>query len=572
MSIRDEMRNWEGSTVAALVLSVAVIVAVTVLMTGLHLWAVFTGHAVSWNPWQVVADFMAGRLEMTASVWVCVAVVAVAGLAVVLLVRRIFAGPRRGQRRSRADKAAGLTGRPKDTQALSMQSAEAKAKRLGVQSDWVGLPIGRAVIAGRRWLVSSLEDVCLIIAGPRTGKTTCWVVPRILGARGAVLATSNKRDIVDETIEARRRMGDVLVFDPQQLTNTQQAFWWNPLSYVTDSVSASALTQVFVDATTDVNAQKSAYFDSAARDLVSALLLAAARDGRPITDLHGWLTNQTDREPVRILRRVGEDMTADTLEGAMNLVSETRSGVYGSASTIMSWLLNEQAMRWVTPHPFLPKFDPSEFVRSTGTLYCLSQEGRGSAAPVVTALTVAVTEAAVAEAKKQSSGRLPAPMLIELDEAANVCRWSELPNMYSHFGSRGIVVDTVLQSWSQGVAAWGEPGMKKLWSAANAAVYGGGVKEKSFLQDLSDMIGVHWVDSVQVSHSSQGTSRSTSRASQQRPIATVAELQGLPAGRAWVLASGSTAVLAELVPFWEPHPDALMQRPKAKETTKKGEQ
>jgi hypothetical protein len=38
-----------------------------------------------------------------------------------------------------------------------------------------------------------------------------------------------------------------------------------------------------------------------------------------------------------------------------------------------------------------------------------------------------------------------------LDEAANVCRWRDLPNLYSHYGSRGIVLMTILQSWSQGV-------------------------------------------------------------------------------------------------------------------------
>ena len=65
-------------------------------------------------------------------------------------------------------------------------------------------------------------------------------------------------------------------------------------------------------------------------------------------------------------------------------------------------------------------------------------------------------------------------MLGVLDEAANVCRWKELPNLYSHYGSRGIVLMTILQSWSQGVDVWGQSGMRKLWSAANVAVYGGG--------------------------------------------------------------------------------------------------
>jgi hypothetical protein len=30
------------------------------------------------------------------------------------------------------------------------------------------------------------------------------------------------------------------------------------------------------------------------------------------------------------------------------------------------------------------------------------------------------------------------------DEAANVCRWRELPNLYSHYGSRGVALMTIL--------------------------------------------------------------------------------------------------------------------------------
>ncbi len=43
-------------------------------------------------------------------------------------------------------------------------------------------------------------------------------------------------------------------------------------------------------------------------------------------------------------------------------------------------------------------------------------------------------------------GRLPVPLVMVLDEAANVCRIRELPDLYSHLGSRGVVVQTVLQS------------------------------------------------------------------------------------------------------------------------------
>ncbi|GAA1979560.1 hypothetical protein GCM10009718_15440 [Isoptericola halotolerans] len=92
-----------------------------------------------------------------------------------------------------------------------------------------------------------------------------------------------------------------------------------------------------------------------------------------------------------------------------------------------------------------------------------------------------MVEAAEELAARSAGGRLATPLLGVLDEAANVCRWRELPNLYSHYGSRGIVPMTILQSWSQGVEVWGESGMKKLWSASNVKVYGGGVSEVAFL-------------------------------------------------------------------------------------------
>ncbi|NEB06859.1 TraM recognition domain-containing protein, partial [Streptomyces sp. SID13726] len=143
-----------------------------------------------------------------------------------------------------------------------------------------------------------------------------------------------------------------------------------------------------------------------------------------------------------------------------------------------SCLTNRQVAAWITPQgpaDTRPQFSPEEFVRAglpsaagesaptkPGTLYSLSKEGRGTAGPLVTALTVAVVEAAEELAAESAGGRLATPLVGVLDEAANVCRWRELPNLYSHYGSRGIVLDTVLQSWSQGVEVWGESGMKKL--------------------------------------------------------------------------------------------------------------
>lgn len=168
-------------------------------------------------------------------------------------------------------------------------------------------------------------------------------------------------------------------------------------------------------------------------------------------------------------------------------------------------------------------------MRDGGTLYSLSKEGRGSAGPLVTALTVAVTEAAEQLAKTSPGGRLPVPLVAVLDEAANVCRWHELPNLYSHYGSSGIVMMTILQSWSQGVEVWGRDGMRK------------------FLSEVSQLVGDDDLRQLSTSYGKGG--RSTSRSTRRERVLEVSELGALPRGRALLIASGVPPTLIKTVPW-----------------------
>ena len=487
---------------------ILVALAVMSAYAGAGIYTLTGGH-VDWvtNPMEMCFRVWIGQWDANPRFY------AIGVLIVIVVVFFFWLGLRgvspRTSKRKRGDQVARKAAARREVAVLGERAVASQASRLGVVADSPGLPIGR-MVRGNAWLFSSWEFVCLMIAGPRTGKTTAWLVPRILVAPGAVLATSNKRDIVDVTRLERSRFGRTWVFDPQGIAGEDQLWWWNILAGVKTPVDAISLAEVFIDSQRDPGATKDAYFDGASKDLVAALVLAAALGGRDIRMVHEWLTRPLDDEPVRILEHAGQMMTAQSLRGMMNLPAETRGGVYGGASQTMSFLLNDEALRWVLPPTAkddvnVMEFHPTDFVASADTLYCLSQEGRGSASPIVTALTVAVIEAALEHAKTQPSGRLALPLFVALDEAANVCRWRDLPDLYSHFGSRGIVVDTLLQSWSQGVSVWGDAGMNKLWSAANVKAFGGGVSEDKFLQSLSTLIGMEYVDQVQTSSSRQGT-------------------------------------------------------------------
>jgi len=513
-----------------------------------------TGVELSSDPFAFTLGVVMGRVPWPASAtWIVIVLLAVVLALVVLAIVGVV---RYRKGRTRVDRASSYMGRGKDVEGLSKRNAQAQATRLGVTGS-LGVPIGKTL--GQMPLYGTWEDMHIDIWGPRTGKTTSRAVPAILDAPGSVLVTSNKRDVVDATRDVRAEAGPVWVFDPQGIALENPTWWWNPLSYVTDEVRAAKLADHFASGSRDPGAKTDAYFDPAGQDLLAGLLLAAALDSRPITDVYGWLTRPTEEEPIGILRRGGYDLTADQVRGVITAPEKQRGGIYGTAQQMASCLTNRQVAAWVNPQgdPDLrPQFDPAAFVRDGGTLYSLSKEGRGTAGPLVTALTVAVVEAAEELAAGSAGGRLSVPLLGVLDEAANVCRWRELPNLYSHYGSRGIVLMTILQSWSQGVDVWGDSGMRKLWSASNVKVYGGGVSEDAFLESVSKLIGDYDRQASSVSSGRGG--RSVNQQLHRERILDVADLAAMPKGRAVVLSSGNRPTLIRTQPWMTgPHAEKV---------------
>src|SRR5690606_16335899 len=107
--------------------------------------------------------------------------------------------------REAIDSQAKFMAKGKELASLSRKAVADKAKGLRVQladGDEPGVLIALSVADGQR-LYASYEDLHLDIWGPRTGKSTSRVIPAVMEAVGAVVATSNKRDVVDATRKAR---------------------------------------------------------------------------------------------------------------------------------------------------------------------------------------------------------------------------------------------------------------------------------------------------------------------------------------------------------------------------------
>ncbi|MEU8133632.1 type IV secretory system conjugative DNA transfer family protein [Streptodolium elevatio] len=462
----------------------------------------------------------------------------------------------RKRRRVKIDRAIPYLARPRDLMATTTRGVRETADKIGYgHVDPPGVAVGR-LVRGGQMLWGSWEDMHVDIWGPRTGKTSARAIPNIVAAPGAVVVTSNKRDVVDATRNSRARRGRVWVFDPQNQANEPPSWYWDPLEYVNGKITLAVKTASRIASINRAEHVRSdAYFEPAAEELLANLLLAASLDGRVITAVYTWLTRPADDAPVRILRAHGHTLSADSVLAIVSSPERQRAGVYGTAAQMASFLTAPSMTEWVTPgsDPSRPRFRYKEFVRdATDSLYLLSEETNKMAAPLITVFTAALAEEAENQGTAGPGGRLPTPMLFVLDEAANVCPWKALPDKYSHFGSRGIVMMTILQSWAQGVSAWGETGMAKLWGAANVRVYGGGVLDTKFLADLSSASGVFEPHTVGVSYSTSDVwKRNISTGSRSEPVLDVPDLASLPRGRAFVQVSGSPPALVRTVPWWD---------------------
>jgi type IV secretory pathway TraG/TraD family ATPase VirD4 len=396
-------------------------------------------------------------------------------------------------------------------------------------------------------LRASWEDVLLAVMAPRAGKTTSLAVPSVLDAPGWAVATSNKADLWISTSRLRAARGEVWTFDPQSIVYAEQTWWWNPISVVKDVASAHRLAGHFVQEIRGERGDKD-FWSAAALDLLTGLLLAAARGGRDITEVDHWLNDSGSPEPADILEASGDRASAASLRGRQRGASDTREGIYETARTAVQCLRDDSIMRWVTPPPRpAPMFDVERFVTTCDTLFLLSKDGAAAAAPLVAALTDAVMRAAV-QAAERRGGRLDPPGVVVLDEAANVCRISDLPELYSHLGSRGVIPLTILQSYKQGVRVWGEHGMDALWSAATVKLIGAGTDDPKLAEDLSRLIGEEDVDILSTTHGRGHRSRQNSVRRQR--ILDTSDVRALPRGSAILLPTGVKAALVQLRPWF----------------------
>jgi type IV secretory pathway TraG/TraD family ATPase VirD4 len=409
--------------------------------------------------------------------------------------------------------------------------------------------LGRAHL-GRR-VIASMEDQTLVLAAPRTGKSG-WLADRIIDHPGAVMTTTTRTDLLENTATLRAQHGSVHVFNPEGIGGAPSTFRWNPLQDCEQPAVALQRATAFTTATESKNRDEMAFWIGKACSALASLLHAAALDGRTMMDVYQWAHGIDDSAPEQILTAHPE-----AAEGWLGPIREIRKpgrtadSVRMTVTRALAWLADPAVAAATSPGPG-EGFDVANFVAGRNTLYMIGT-GREEApiAPLFRAFAEYVHSRAAYVGSLQPHGRLDPPMLMALDEVTQICP-VPLPLWMADSAGKGILIVAVCHGLAQLEARWDSAGARAIWDTAGIKVILGGVADPDTLDRLSRLCGEVAVRTHSYTRDHEGKRARTITYEQVRVLPPEL-LRTLPEWRALVIRTNLSPVVVRLRMAWRRH-------------------
>jgi type IV secretion system protein VirD4 len=342
--------------------------------------------------------------------------------------------------------------------------------------------------------------------GPsRSGKTRT-VVEAILEGRGPALLFSVKTDLLAKTIDHRRQLGEVKVFDPSGVSGEQSASW-TPLRDAGHVKGAQAAAKALSDASPRGEHENSSYWLKQAEILLSGILwLAATAPGRSMGDVVAWVMAQDQpREGnggtiAPLLRALidgpdpavaeGARQAHTWLRGIWEMDPRTSSSIYATARTAI-WPWADPGVAAVSK---CCEIDLPWLLSGENTLYiCAPLADQDRLAPTLGGLVGDVVNQAVDLSNRRGCEPLDPTLLVVLDEAANA-PLRQLPQWASTLAGIGIQLVTTWQSKSQIDAIYGAQA-DTILTNHRTKLFFAGMSDSSGLEYVNRLLGIEHVAS-----------------------------------------------------------------------------
>ncbi len=370
---------------------------------------------------------------------------------------------------------------------------------------WVAGPVSGRPYLGvigkmpARTLAAELEVQPMVVAPPRAGKSSGFVVPWLLDHHGPALVLSTKRDIYDATAPYRRGLGRVWVYDP---FGDRASAGFTPLVPARSWPSAIRAGEALASAAhPDSSNAANEFWDKEAASMLAPLLHAAALAGESMSELVRWLDARDFTDAISCLKGAGASAAADQLEGVSRRDERNRETTVMSALNLLRAYRYPQVAKCavgdLTPERFLDGNANTIYVVAAG-------HDQDALRPVILALVAAMYEAAIVKARR--NGVLDPRLFILMDEAANIAPVRNLAPWLSQCGDHGIVIATIWQSIAQIDQRYGRAARDAICAASTAQVFIPPLAEPTSAGYLTELLGE---EPVANASSSTGLARHT---------------------------------------------------------------
>lgn len=404
------------------------------------------------------------------------------------------------------------------------------------------------VVDGR--LVAAEPRQSVIVVGPvQTGKTSGFAVPAILEWQGPVLATSVKTDLLHDTIAARERIADahVWVYDPTGGTGYTQAGWtplagcgsWQGAQRVAAWLAAAAHRGGGVE-----NAE---FWYAAAAKLLAPLLFAAAVTERTMADVVRWVDSQAQEEVFEALDTANEAAAVTAFQASALRDDRTRSGVYTTAETVLAAYADPGVLTSAATSDLR-----AELLLDGGhhTAYlCAPAHEQRRLQPLFATLVQEIVACAYDRATTTGQPLNP-PLLLVLDECANIAPLRELATLASTGAGQGIQLVSVFQDMAQINAVYGRDRAPTIVSNHRAKVILSGIADAQTLDYVARLLGDEEVRQVSSTSGAQGR-RSTTESVAYRSLAPANVLREMRPGHGLLVYGHLAPARLALRPWFE---------------------
>ena len=334
---------------------------------------------------------------------------------------------------------------------------------------------------GRR-LYAAFELHRLVLAPPRTDKTGLladWIIRH----PGPVLTTSTRADLPQLTSPSRRGRGPSYVFNPEGVGDVPSTFAWDLLGACTDELMAFKMADWLAGATPGYG--DLAWFEEQGTMGMSGLLLAAAKTGATLGEVYSWVQRRGQERALAVLAEHG-NMELYAVARALMEDNRTAASVRSTIARALKWAVIPQLAAAVDRRG---TFNAREFALGGGTVHLIaSGDSRSVIAPLLRALASHVHFEAGLAGSRTAAGRLDPPLLMAMDEVAQVCP-VDLPSMLADSAGKGIVFVTVAHSLAKLEERWGKEGAANIWAISGVKMLLRGITEPATLEDVSRVCG-----------------------------------------------------------------------------------